>query len=108
MKTWIEIKDCFPVLRSLDTRQFANAVEQRLIDMRSPVTGLQIDLFGKVSEIQILEEQGVVRAELDIDDAFFVKNALTRELVDPLLAARVSKLRHPGTGAMHPVSATLV
>ena len=108
MKTWIEIKHCFPVLGALDTRQFANAIEQRLIDMRSPVTGLQIDLFGKVSEVQILEERGVVRAELDIDDAFFAKNALTRELVDPLLAARVSKLRHPATGAMHPVSAELL
>lgn len=107
MKIWIEIKDCFPVLR-LDARQFANAVEQRLIDIRSPVTGLQIDLFGKVGDVQILEEQGVVRAELDIDDAFFARNALTPELVGPLLAARISKLRHPGTGAMHPVSAHLI
>ncbi|GGI17180.1 hypothetical protein [Oxalicibacterium faecigallinarum] len=108
MKTWIEIKDCFPVLRALDARQFANAIEQRLIDVRSPVTGLQIDLFGKVNEVRILEEQGVVRAELDIDDAFFARNGLTREQVDPLLAARVSKLRHPATGAMHPVAAIVI
>ncbi|WP_293775800.1 hypothetical protein [uncultured Oxalicibacterium sp.] len=106
MKIWIRIDGCFPVLRALDARQFAEAVAQRLIDIRSPASGLQIDLFGKVSDIAI--ESDTVRAELDIDDAFFVRNGLTREQVAPILAARVSKLRHPATGAMHPVSATLI
>ena len=107
MKTWIDIYGCFPVLAVLDTRQFSEAIAQRLIDIRNPCTGLQVDLFGKVSQVLIDEQQGSVRAELDIDDAFFVRHELTREQVDPLLAARVSKLRHPGTGAMHPVSARL-
>ncbi len=107
MKTWIDIHGCFPALRTLDARQFSEAIAQRLIDIRNPLTGLQIDLFGKVSQVEVDEEQGRVRAELDIDDAFFRRHGLTREQVDPLLAARVSKLRHPGTGAMHPVAAKL-
>ncbi|GGC01330.1 hypothetical protein GCM10007205_08170 [Oxalicibacterium flavum] len=107
MKTWIEIHGCFPALRTLDARQFSEAIAQRLIDIRNPATGLQVDLFGKVGQVEINEEQGRVRAELDIDDAFFSRHGLTREQIDPLLAARVSKLRHPATGAMHPVSARL-
>lgn len=106
MKTWIRIDGCFPALRALDERQFADAVAQRLIDIRSPATGLQIDLFGKVSAVVI--EGDTVRAELDIDDGFFVRNGLGIAQVAPILAARVSKLRHPATGAMHPVSAELM
>lgn len=108
MKIKIVIHGCFPSLQSLDERQFANAIEQRLIDMRSPVTGLQIDVFGKVSSTDIRHEQQLVVAELAIDDAFLTKNALTVALATPVLVARVSKLRHPATGAMHPVSAELL
>lgn len=108
MKIKIEVVGCFPVLQALDERQFANAIEQRLIDIRNPVTGLQIDLFGKVSHASVDKERAIVSAELDIDEAFFSKYSLSREQVDPLLAARVSKLRHPATGAMHPVQAQIV
>jgi hypothetical protein len=107
MKTLVEIIDCFPPLRALDPRQFANAIEPRLIDIRSPRTGLQIDLFGRVSRVEILEEQGLVMVEIDIDDAFLEKNLLTREQLDEVLVGRISKLRHPATGVMHPVTARL-
>lgn len=108
MKIQIEVTGCFPVLQALDERQFANAIEQRLIDIRNPVTGLQIDLFGKVLHAKVEHERSIVSAELEIDDAFFSKHGLSRAQVDPLLAARVSKLRHPATGAMHPVQAQIV
>ncbi len=107
MKTIIEISGCFPPLRALDARQFINAIEPRLIDIRSPRTGLQIDLFGRVSHVEILEEQGLVMVEIDIDDAFLQKNQLTAEQLDDVLIGRISKLRHPATGVMHPVEARL-
>jgi hypothetical protein len=107
MKTLIEIFGCFPALRGLDVQQFINAIEPRLIDIRSPRTGLQIDLFGRVSDVEILEEQGVVKAEIDVDDAFLQKNLLSREQLDEVLVGRISKLRHPATGVMHPVTARL-
>jgi hypothetical protein len=108
MKTLVEISGCFPPLRALDARQFANAIEPRLIDIRSPRTGLQIDLFGRVSRVEILEGQGLVRAEVDIDDTFLQKHLLTKEQLDDVLIGRISKLRHPATGVMHPVTARLV
>lgn len=107
MKTLVEISGCFPPLRALDARQFINAIEPRLIDIRSPRTGLQIDLFGRVSRVEILEERGLVTAEIDIDDAFLQTHQLTREQLDEVLVARISKLRHPATGVMHPVTARL-
>ncbi|HWU98484.1 MAG TPA: hypothetical protein VN114_08230 [Oxalicibacterium sp.] len=107
MKTLVEIVGCFPALRALDVQQFINAIEPRLIDIRSPRTGLQIDLFGRVSHVEILEEQGLVKAEIDVDDAFLQKNLLSREQLDEVLVGRISKLRHPATGVMHPVTARL-
>lgn len=107
MKTLVEISGCFPALRALDARQFANAIEPRLIDIRSPRTGLQIDLFGRVSLVEILEEQGLVRAEIEVADGFLQQHLLSREQLDEVLVGRISKLRHPATGVMHPVSARL-
>lgn len=107
MKTLIEISGCFPALRALDARQFANAIEPRLIDIRSPATGLQIDLFGKVGHVEIAEPRGLVIAEIEIDDGFLQKHGLTKAQLDDVLVARIGKLRHPATGVMHPVTAQL-
>lgn len=108
MKTLIAISGCFPALRALDARQFANAIEPRLIDIRNPATGLQVDLFGKVSHVEIAEQRGLVIAEIDIDDGFLQKHGLTKAQLEDVLVGRISKLRHPATGAMHPVTAQLV
>lgn len=107
MKTKIEITGCFPVLNSLNEQQFINAIEPRFIDIRNPVTGLQIDLFGKVSALTIAREQGIVVAEIEIPDDFLVRHNLQKEQLEQVLVARVSKLRHPATGAMAPVEARL-
>jgi hypothetical protein len=107
MKTRIEITGCFPVLASLNEQQFINAIEPRFIDIRSPVTGLQIDLFGKVSALEIAREQGIVIAEIEIPDDYLTRHNLQQDQLDQVLVARVSKLRHPATGAMAPVAARL-
>lgn len=107
MKTLIEISGCFPPLQALDARQFANAIEPRLIDIRNPATGLQIDLFGRVSHVDIAAQRGLVIAEIEIDDAFLQRHGLTKAQLDQVLVGRLSKLRHPATGAMHPVTARL-
>jgi hypothetical protein len=107
MKTKIEITGCFPVLNSLNEQQFINAIEPRFIDIRNPVTGLQIDLFGKVSALTIAREQGIVVAEIEIPDDFLARHNLQKEQLEQVLVARVSKLRHPATGAMAPVEARL-
>lgn len=107
MKTLIEVSGCFPPLRALDARQFINAIESRLIDIRNPLTGLQIDLFGRVNHVEIAEQRGLVIAEIEIDDAFLQKHGLTKAQLDQVLVGRIGKLRHPATGAMHPVTAQL-
>ncbi|HWV62143.1 MAG TPA: hypothetical protein VN019_00875, partial [Oxalicibacterium sp.] len=83
------------------------AIEPRLIDIRSPATGLQIDLFGKVGHVEIAEPRGLVIAEIEIDDGFLQKHGLTKAQLDDVLVARIGKLRHPATGVMHPVTAQL-
>lgn len=108
MKTHIEILGCFPALRALNTQQFINAIEPRLIDIRNPLTGLQIDLFGRVSAVNIEEASGIVTVEIDIPDTFLQLHKLKQEQLDAVLVDRITKLRHPATGAMTRVEARLV
>ncbi len=107
MKTLIEITGCFPVLRALNAQQFTNAIEPRLLDIRNPVTGLQIDMFGKVSAVNIAEERGIVTVEIDIPDTFLQLHQLQQEQIRTVLVERITKLRHPATGAMARVEARL-
>jgi hypothetical protein len=111
MKVLVTISGCFPALRGLNAQQFTNAIEPRLIDIRNPLTGLQIDMFGRVNAVHVdAAKQGdadTIDAEIEIDDAFVDKHKLPPEQVREVVAARISKLRHPGTGAMTPVTARL-
>lgn len=107
MKTLIEVSGCFPVLNALNEQQFINAIEPRFIDIRNPITGLQIDLFGKVIALTISREQGIVTAEIEVPDAFLVQHKLEQDQLREVLVGRISKLRHPATGAMAKVEARL-
>lgn len=107
MKTLIEISGCFPALRGLNAQQFINAIEPRLIDIRNPLSGLQIDMFGKVHSVDIAEASGIVTVEIEVADAFLQAHQLKPEQVDTVLAERITKLRHPATGVMAPVEARL-
>lgn len=107
MKTLIEITGCFPALNALNEQQFINAIEPRFIDIRNPLTGLQVDLFGRVSALTISREQGLVTAEIEIPDAFVAQHKLPQDQLEQVLVGRVSKLRHPATGVMAPVEARL-
>lgn len=105
MKTLIEIIGCFPVLRALNTQQFTNAIEPRLLDIRNPLTGLQIDMFGKVTSVEIAEERGIVTVELEVSDDFLQRYTLQEDQIRTILVERITKLRHPATGAMARVEA---
>ena len=108
MKTLIEVTGCFPVLRALNVQQFTNAIEPRLLDIRNPLTGLQIDMFGKVTSVQIDEESGIVTVEIEVADDFLQRHHLQPEQIRTILTERITKLRHPATGAMARVDARLV
>lgn len=105
MKTLIEISGCFPALHGLNAQQFINAIEPRLIDIRNPLSGLQIDMFGKVSAVDIAEASGIVTVEIEVADAFLQVHHLKPEQVGTVLAERITKLRHPATGVMVRVDA---
>lgn len=107
MKTLIEVTGCFPVLRALNAQQFTNAIEPRLLDIRNPITGLQIDMFGKVTSVEIAEARGIVMVELEVADDFLQRHNLQPEQIRTILVERISKLRHPATGAMARVEARL-
>jgi hypothetical protein len=110
MKTQVIVYGCYPALRGLNAQQFINAIEPRLIDIRNPRTGLQVDLFGRVSAVQLGETQNAgdsIAVEIEVDDAFLQRHALTPEELREALVARITKLRHPATGAMAPVRAAL-
>ncbi|HEX2605204.1 MAG TPA: hypothetical protein VHL60_11085 [Oxalicibacterium sp.] len=110
MKTLILVSGCFPALRGLNAEQFANAIGPRLIDIRNPRTGLQVDLFGRVSDVRIGEMQGEgddIAVEIEVDDAFLQRHGLTPQELREVLVGRITKLRHPATGAMSPVRARL-
>ncbi len=107
MKTLIEITGCFPVLRALNAQQFTNAIEPRLLDIRNPLTGLQIDMFGKVNSVKIAEERGIVTVELEVSDDFLQRYSLQEDQIRTILVERITKLRHPATGAMARVEARL-
>lgn len=108
MKTSIEISGCFPALSTLNTQQFINAIEPRLIDIRNPLTGLQIDMFGRVTAVSIQETNGIVIADIEIPDAFLQLHRLKQEQLNAVLVDRITKLRHPATGAMSRVEARVV
>jgi hypothetical protein len=110
MKTLIIVSGCFPALRGLNAQQFINAMEPRLIDIRNPRTGLQIDLFGRVTAVHMGEsrtESDDIVAEIEVDDAFLQRHGLTTQELREVLVTRITKLRHPATGAMAPVRAVL-
>lgn len=107
MKTRIEISGCFPVLRALNAQQYTNAIEPRLLDIRNPLSGLQIDMFGKVRAVEIAEERGLVTVEIEVADDFLQKHQLQAAQLEPILVERITKLRHPATGAMARVEARL-
>lgn len=111
MKFSIDIFGAYPVLQGLSEQQFINAIEPRLIDIRNPITGLQIDLFGRVPAVDLsrFNEQsgGVVTALIEINDALLARYQLDAVQLNLVLVARISKLRHPATGAMSPVMAQL-
>jgi hypothetical protein len=112
MKTLIVISGCFPALRGLNVQQFVNAIEPRLIDIRNPRTGLQVDLFGRVTGVRMdaaaaQAEGDDIIAEIEVDDAFLQRHGLTPEELRAVLVTRITKLRHPATGAMAPVRAAL-
>jgi hypothetical protein len=110
MKTRIIVSGCFPALRRLDARQFANAIEPRLIDIRNPRSGLQVDLFGRVAAVHLGEtrnEGDDIVVEIEVDDAFLQRHGLTPQELREVLVSRITKLRHPATGAMSPVRAAL-
>lgn len=108
MKTLIEISGCFPTLAALDERQFINAIEPRLIDIRNPVTGLQIDMFGRVNCVEIDSAREIVTVEVEVADSFLQLHGLQPEQIAPILVDRITKLRHPATGAMARVEAQLL
>lgn len=109
MKTLITISGCFPALRGLNVQQFINAIEPRLIDICNPRTGLQVDMFGRVTAVHVdVNRQDIadtIVVEIDIPDAFLQTHELTEEQLREVLVGRVTKLRHPGTGAMARVEA---
>jgi hypothetical protein len=107
MKTLITISGCFPALRGLNVEQFVNAIEPRLIDIRNPRTGLQVDMFGRVTAIHMMRQEAsdTIVAEIDIADAFLQMHELTEEQLREVLVGRITKLRHPATGAMARVEA---
>tara|TARA_R110001599_G_scaffold64023_1_gene178368 strand:- start:68238 stop:68585 length:348 start_codon:yes stop_codon:yes gene_type:complete len=111
MKISIDIFGAYPVLQGLTEQQFINAIEPRLIDIRNPMTGLQIDLFGRVNAVDLSQfgkdTEGTLKAEIEIDDSLLQRHQLTPAQLHPVLLARISKLRHPATGVMSPVSAHL-
>lgn len=111
MKISIEILGCFPALRGLDAQQFINAIEPRLIDIRNPVSGLQVDLFGRVVTVDLSrfseDDAGTVTADIEIADTFLQLHKLTQQQLDTVLLGRITKLRHPATGAMARVEARL-
>ena len=111
MKLSIDILGAYPVLGGLSEQQFINAIEPRLIDIRNPITGLQIDLFGRVNAVDLSrfnpQDGSIVKAEIEVDDAVLQRYQLDAAQLQPVVVARVSKLRHPATGAMSPVSAQL-
>ncbi|CAL61788.1 hypothetical protein HEAR1629 [Herminiimonas arsenicoxydans] len=107
MKTRIEVSGCFPVLRALNAQQFTNAIEPRLLDIRNPLTGLQIDMFGKVTAVDIAEERGLVTVEIEVADDFLQRYQLQPQQIETILVERITKLRHPATGAMVRVEARL-
>jgi hypothetical protein len=112
MNTLITISGCFPALRGLNAQQFINAIEPRLIDIRNPRTGLQVDLFGRVSAVHMesaaQNDEDSLVVDIEVDDAFLERHQLTAEQVREVLVTRITKLRHPATGAMAPVHAALV
>lgn len=107
MKTRIEINGCFPVLQALNAQQYINAIEPRLLDIRNPLTGLQIDMFGKVTAVEVAQDRGIVTVELDVSDDFLQRYHLQSEQIRTILVERITKLRHPATGAMARVEARL-
>lgn len=111
MKLVIDIFGTYPVMRGLNEQQFINAIAPRLIDIRNPVTGLQIDLFGRVNTVDLSHfdenQNSKITAEIEIDDSLLQGHQLTLAQLAPVLVSRISKLRHPATGAMSPVSAQL-
>lgn len=110
MKTQIIVSGCFPALRGLNVQQFINAIEPRLIDIRNPRTGLQVDLFGRVGAVHLSDAQvegDDIVVDIEIDDSFLQRHGLTPQELREVLVTRISKLRHPATGAMAPVRATL-
>lgn len=107
MKTRIEVSGCFPALRALNAQQFINAIEPRLLDIRNPLTGLQIDMFGKVTAVDIAEEKELVTVEIEVADDFLQRYQLQRQQIETILVERITKLRHPATGAMARVEARL-
>lgn len=111
MKFSIDIFGAYPALQGLSEQQFINAIEPRLIDIRNPITGLQIDLFGRVPAVDLSrfnpQSGEVVIALIEIDDAVLERHKLEAAQLHPVLVARISKLRHPATGAMSPVTAQL-
>jgi hypothetical protein len=111
MKILVTVFGCFPALRGLNAQQFINAIEPRLIDIRNPVTGLQVDMFGRVTGIQMdadrQNDTDTITAEIDIPDAFLQTHKLSPEQVREVVAGRITKLRHPATGAMARVEAQL-
>lgn len=111
MKFSIDIFGAHPALQGLSEQQFINAIEPRLIDSRNPITGLQIDVFGRVAAVDLSRFNplagGVVTALIEIDDTVLQRYQLNAAQLTPVLVARISKLRHPATGAMSPVTARL-
>lgn len=111
MKFSIDIFGAYPVLQGLSEQQFINAIEPRLIDIRNPNTGLQIDLFGRVPAVDLSrfnpQSGGIVTALVEIDDSVLERYQLSAAQLQPVLIARTSKLRHPATGVMSPVTAQL-
>jgi len=111
MKVLVAVAGCFPALRGLSAQQFAGAIEPRLIDVRNPRTGLQVDLFGRVTDVRTPPAQApedAVVAEIDIADDFLQRHGLSAAQVREMVAGRITKLRHPATGAMTPVNAVPV
>jgi hypothetical protein len=111
MKILVTVFGCFPALRGLNSQQFINAIEPRLIDIRNPVTGLQVDMFGRVTDVRMnadrQNDNDAITAEIDIADAFLQTHNLSPEQVREVVAGRITKLRHPATGAMARVEAKL-
>jgi hypothetical protein len=109
MKTTLEILGGFPALRGLNAQQFVNAIEPRLIDIRNPLSGLQVDMFGRVNAVDLSrfseDADGTITVEIEVADAFLESHGLTPPQLAAVLAERITKLRHPATGAMSRVEA---